>query len=100
MRLKARQVPRVETVDCLGCYNVAGGPSVSDDQLLARITSDPRVMTGKPVIAGTRLTVEYILNLLAHGASYDEIKSEYDRLTDDDIAACLLYASRSLAESA
>ena len=37
-----------------------------DQQLLTRITLDPKVMVGKPVISGTRLTVEYILNLLAH----------------------------------
>jgi hypothetical protein len=42
-------------------------------QLLERITVDPKVMVGKPVICGTRLTVEYILNLLAHGATIGEI---------------------------
>ncbi len=42
-------------------------------QLLERITIDPKVKVGKPVIKGTRLTVEYVLNLLAHGATIDEI---------------------------
>jgi hypothetical protein len=42
---------------------------MTDEQLLQRITINHRVMTGKPVIRGTRLTVEYILNLLAHGAT-------------------------------
>ena len=42
---------------------------MSDDELLERITVNPAVMAGKPVIKGTRLTVEYILNLLAHGVS-------------------------------
>jgi uncharacterized protein (DUF433 family) len=40
-----------------------------DDQLLSQITVDPRVMVGKPVIKGTRLAVEYILGLLAHGST-------------------------------
>jgi len=46
---------------------------MDDQQLLERITLDPEVMTGKPVIKGTRLTVEYVLNLLAHGATEEEI---------------------------
>ncbi|NOZ06072.1 MAG: DUF433 domain-containing protein, partial [Chloroflexi bacterium] len=44
-----------------------------NQQLLERIIVDPTIMTGKPVIKGTRLTVEYILNLLAHGALPEEI---------------------------
>lgn len=69
---------------------------MTDDQLLARIIADPRVMVGKPVIRGTRLTVEYILNLLAHGATIEEILEEYDGLTADDIRACLLFATKTL----
>lgn len=61
-----------------------------DEQLLERIVVNPRVMTGKPVIRGTRLTVEYILNLLAHGATVEEILQEYDGLTREDILACVL----------
>lgn len=67
-----------------------------DDELLRRITVDPRVVVGKPVIKGTRLTVEYILNLLAHGATTAEILEEYEGLTSEDIQACLLFATRSL----
>ena len=69
---------------------------MKEDQLLGRITLDPRVMVGKPVIKGTRLTVEYILNLLAHGATAAEIIAEYEGLTQEDIQACLLFASQSL----
>ena len=54
------------------------------------------VMTGKPVIKGTRLTVNYILNLLAHGATIAEILEEYEGLVEEDIRACLLFASQSL----
>lgn len=73
---------------------------MSEQQLLARIVLDPRVMTGKPVIKGTRLTVEYILNLLAHGVTPEEILEEYPGLTREDIQACLLFATRALADTA
>jgi uncharacterized protein (DUF433 family) len=66
---------------------------MSDDQLLSRITTDPRVMVGKAVIKGTRLTVEYILGLLAHGATVTEILEEYEGLAPEDIQACFLFAS-------
>lgn len=69
---------------------------MKDQQLLDRITLNPKVMVGKPVIKGTRLTVEYILNLLAHGATMEEILEEYNGLTPEDIQACLLFATRSL----
>jgi uncharacterized protein (DUF433 family) len=69
---------------------------MTDEKLLARITLNPKVMVGKPVIKGTRLTVEYILNLLAHGATFEEILSEYVDLKKEDIQACLLFATRSL----
>lgn len=69
---------------------------MKDQQLLKRITLNPKVMVGKPVIKGTRLTVEYILNLLAHGATAEEILKEYDGLTLEDIQACLLFATKSL----
>lgn len=67
-----------------------------EQQLLERITLNPQVMVGKPVIRGTRLTVEYILNLLAHGATIAEILDEYQGLTQADIQACLLFATRTL----
>ena len=69
---------------------------MSDEKLLKRITLNPKVMVGKPVIRGTRLTVEYILNLLAHGATVEEILEEYSGLTKDDVQACLLFATKSL----
>ena len=69
---------------------------MKDQQLLDRITLNPKVMVGKPVIKGTRLTVEHILNLLAHGETMEEILEEYSGLTPEDIQACLLFATRSL----
>jgi uncharacterized protein (DUF433 family) len=73
---------------------------MTDKQLLERITIDPKVMVGKPVIRGTRLTVEYLLNLLAHGATVTEILDEYEGLVAEDIQACLLFATRSLESTA
>jgi uncharacterized protein (DUF433 family) len=69
---------------------------MTDQELLQRVVLDPKVMVGKPVVRGTRLTVEHILNLLAHGASDAEILGEYEHVTKEDIQACLLFASRSL----
>ncbi len=69
---------------------------MTDEQLLDRISLDARVMVGKPVIKGTRLTVESILNLLAHGATVEEILKEYQGLVQEDIQSCLLFATRSL----
>ena len=67
-----------------------------DQKLLERISSNPNILSGKPVIKGTRLTVEYILNLKAHGASEDEVLGEYDGLTLEDIHACYLFEGKSL----
>lgn len=73
---------------------------MTDQRLLERITIDPNVLVGKPVIKGTRLSVEFILNLLAHGATAADIVEEYQGLTPEDVQACLLFASRSLENTA
>jgi uncharacterized protein (DUF433 family) len=73
--------------------------AMKDQELLERITLNPKVMVGKPVIKGTRLTVEYILNLLAHGATVTEILQEYNGLTVEDIQACFLFATKSLEDT-
>ncbi|MBP7962435.1 MAG: DUF433 domain-containing protein [Caldilineaceae bacterium] len=62
-----------------------------------RITTNPAIMIGKPVIAGTRLTVMFILDILAQGWSVDEILRNYPNLETDDIRACLAYASEVLS---
>lgn len=72
---------------------------MEDHQLLQRIAIDPIIMVGKPVVKGTRLTVEYILSLLAHGATEAEILEEYHNLTQEDIQACLLFATKALSSS-
>ena len=73
---------------------------MTDRSLLARITSNPAVLAGKPTVRGTRLSVEFLLNLLAHGATETEILSEYKGLATEDLAACLLFASKSLEDMA
>lgn len=69
---------------------------MTEKQTLERIVINPKVKVGKPVIKGTRLTVEYIIGLLAQGSTVDEILGEYDGLTPEDIQACLLFATKSL----
>jgi uncharacterized protein (DUF433 family) len=68
---------------------------MKDEELLGRIVLNPKVMVGKPVIRGTRLTVDFILNLLAHGATEKEILEEYKGLTKEDIRACFLFATKA-----
>jgi uncharacterized protein (DUF433 family) len=63
-----------------------------------RIATDPAVLTGKPVIKGTRLAVEFIVGLLAEGWSEDEVLRNYPGLVRDDILACLAYAQQRLSE--
>lgn len=58
-----------------------------------RIERDPDVMVGKPVVRGTRVTVELILREIAAGRSFAEVVDAYPRLTTDDIAAALAYAA-------
>jgi uncharacterized protein (DUF433 family) len=69
---------------------------MTETELLNRITFDPAVMVGKPVISGTRLTVEHVLGLLAQGMGEEAILGEYPGLTQEDLRACLLFATRSL----
>lgn len=58
-----------------------------------RIVIDPEILAGKPVIRGTRIAVELILDLLAAGQSENEILANYPGLAREDILACLAYAS-------
>jgi len=61
-----------------------------------RITVDPSVLVGKPIIRGTRISVEFVIDLLARGWTVDQVLTEYDHLTAEDIQACLAYASELL----
>jgi len=63
--------------------------------LLKRITANPKILGGKPVIRGTRISVEFVLELLASGATEAEILQDYPHLKPTDIKACLAYAAHS-----
>jgi len=58
----------------------------------SRIVADSDVLVGKPVIKGTRISVELVMDFLAAGYTLDQIRQQYDHLTSDDIHACLAYA--------
>jgi uncharacterized protein (DUF433 family) len=64
--------------------------------LQSRITLDSNILVGKPIIRGTRLAVEFIIDLLAQGWSTDEILRNYPGISLEDIQACLSYASVAL----
>ena len=61
-----------------------------------RITVDPSVLVGKPVIRGTRLAVEFIVELLANGWSERQILDNYPGVASEDVTACLHYAAETL----
>ena len=72
---------------------------MANGMLLSRIILDPKVMTGQPVIKGTRLTVQFILGSLAQGATMESLLEEYSNLSREDILACLEYASKTLEDT-
>ena len=70
---------------------------MTEKTLLRRIVVNPKVMLGKPVMKGTRVPVEMIVEKLAFGASVDDIRHDYPFLTVEDIRAALLSAARTVA---
>jgi len=70
----------------------------TEEKLLNRIIINPKIMTGKPIIKGTRIPVEQILTLLAQGLSFDKILKDYPHLKKDDIMAALLYAAKVMGK--
>ncbi len=67
---------------------------MNENELLARITFNPRIFEGKAIIRGRRVAVEHILGLLAAGRSYESILSDFPWMEREGIQACLLYATR------
>jgi uncharacterized protein (DUF433 family) len=63
-----------------------------------RISVDSRVLVGKPVIKGTRIAVEFLMELLAKGWTHEQILKNYPHLTADDIQAALRYATEALKQ--
>jgi uncharacterized protein (DUF433 family) len=68
-----------------------------DDALLERITADPAIFGGKPIIRGMRISVELILSLLAQGETFEGLIDDYPKLELADIRACLAYAHAVIA---
>jgi uncharacterized protein (DUF433 family) len=66
----------------------------AEENLLNRIVINPKVMTGKPIIKGTRIPVEQVLRLLAKGLTFEEILKDYPNMIKEDIMAALLYAAK------
>jgi uncharacterized protein (DUF433 family) len=63
-----------------------------------RIIVDPNILVGKPIIKGTRISVEFVIDHLARGWTVEQILKEYDHLTLEDIQACLSYAGELVRE--
>jgi uncharacterized protein (DUF433 family) len=63
-----------------------------------RVTVDPEVLAGKPVVKGTRLSVEFIVGLLAEGWTDQQLRANYPSLSEQDVRACLAYAAEVLRD--
>jgi len=70
---------------------------MNDPGLLSRITADPAIFGGKPVIRGMRISVELILSLMAQGESIEAVLEDYPDLQMEDIRACIAYAHAVIA---
>jgi uncharacterized protein (DUF433 family) len=70
---------------------------MQDNELLTRITTDPDILGGKPIIRGMRFAVEHVIGMLAAGETPERLLREYPFLEAADIQACLAYAHRSLS---
>ncbi|HEX4792159.1 MAG TPA: DUF433 domain-containing protein [Humisphaera sp.] len=70
---------------------------MTDSTLLSRITANPEIFGGKPIIRGMRISVESILALLSQGESWDALLDDFPDLQPEDIRACLAYARAAIA---
>jgi uncharacterized protein (DUF433 family) len=68
------------------------------DQMLERISINPKVCFGKPVIKGTRIWVSLILDFLAHGDSIETLLQEYPHITREDVLACIAFGAEAASE--
>ena len=71
--------------------------TTAEMDLLKRITADPKIFGGKPIVRGMRISVETIVSLLAQGESVEAILKDYPDLTREDVQACLAYAHAVIA---
>jgi len=74
-----------------------GGNQLTDEKLLKRIVINPKIMHGKPLIKGTRLKVEIIVEKISYGETIEDLKRDYLFITENDVKAALLYAAKRLA---
>ncbi len=70
---------------------------MAERHLLKRITANPEIFGGKPIIRGMRISVELILSLLAQGETVEDIRADYPELEPEDVRACLAYAHAVIA---
>jgi uncharacterized protein (DUF433 family) len=70
---------------------------MNENNRLERITFDPKIFNGKPIIRGKRIAVEHILGMIAEGSTIEELLEGYPFLEKEDIQACLSYAHRIVA---
>lgn len=77
-----------------GIGSEKGRETMDQDELLSRITVNPSIFGGKPIVRGRRLAVEHILGMLAAGDSFETILEGYPWLEPEDIQTCLVYAHR------
>ena len=69
---------------------------MTERELLDRITANPKIYSGKPIIRGHRLAVSHVLEMMSAGSTPEELLASYDWLEREDIEACLLYAARTV----
>ena len=74
------------------------GKRPQEDELLPRVTTDPKIFRGKAIVRGRRLAVEHILRMLAAGDAPETILAGYPWLVREDIQACLVYARRLVGQ--
>jgi uncharacterized protein (DUF433 family) len=71
---------------------------MTEEKLMSRITADPKIFSGRPIIRGMRISVELILSLLAQGETAEALLRDYPELEPKDIRACLTYAHAVIAQ--
>ena len=71
--------------------------TIAEKKLMKRITADPKIFGGKPIVRGLRISVETIVSLLAQGETVEAILDDYPGLTREDVQACLAYAHAVIA---
>jgi uncharacterized protein (DUF433 family) len=71
---------------------------MTDEKLMNRITANPKIFGGKPIVRGMRISVELILSLLAQGETAEDLLKDYPGLEADDIRACIAYAHAVIAQ--